>query len=449
MNLEKLMAKETLSLLESHAWKILKFVISRLSPEMAIERNITIEGNSLYIKNTSFNLKEFKNIYVVGFGKGSLSMAKKLETLLKDKITAGIVISPEVDPGLERIKSMKGGHPIPNKTSLIGATEIYELCKSATQQDFIIFLISGGGSALLSLPVDAITLEDKIEITNLLLKSGADINEINCVRKHISKVKGGQLCKIGYPAKMVSLIISDVVGDNLTSIASGPTVPDNSSFSDAINVLKKYALWSKAPDSVKEYLLKGQKTPKLETPKKGEIFFKNIINTIISNNLDALMLTKRKATELGYNSLILSDSIEGESFEVGKALSGIAISIACNNLPVKKPACLISGGETTVTVRGEGKGGPNQEFVVGTIESIANKNIVCVAIDTDGIDGPTDASGGIVNGCTAKRLKDLNLEISTFRSNNNCYYLLSKVQGLIKLGRTGTNVNDLRFFLVN
>jgi len=418
--------------------------IERVLPEKIMKRHVRLEGNKLIVRDSVYDLRNFKRIFVVGGGKASSTMASVLYEILGDRIWKGVVVDTTVRE-IPRIECVKGTHPIPGEGGMEGARKIIELLKEAEEDDLVICLISGGGSALLPLPAPPITLEEKKKVTDLLLRCGANINEINAVRKHISLIKGGQLARAAYPAAVISLIISDVIGDPLDVIASGPTAPDASTFEDAANVFKKYEIWDEVPPSVRERLEKGLRGEIPETPKEGDVVFERVQNVILSNNLEALIGAAEKAKELGMNVLILSSMIEGESREVGIAHAGILRELVKSDIPLKKPAVIISGGETTVTVRGKGKGGRATEFVLGALRKISDlENVAMLCMGTDGIDGPTDAAGAIADGKSLERAEKMGLNPEEYLKENNSYEFFGKLNDLIFTGPTGTNVSDIR-----
>lgn len=418
----------------------------------------------------------FKKLIVVGFGKAAFSMAKALEDDLGVLIDTGIVITKyghvieqqdsraaEHDEIMEtKFISLKNdrtirlplyytifeaGHPVPDENGLRGTDEIIKILKNVDKNTLVVCLISGGGSALLVAPYEGISLKDKQEITELLLKSGANINELNTVRKHISRVKGGRFAEIAYPAKIVSLIQSDVIGDRLDVIASGPTAPDNSTFHDAIEILKKYGLIDKAPKSVVEILYKGSKGLIPETPKETSMFFDNVENIIISSNRVAINAARQKAEELGLHAEIISSELTGEARDAGRWLANIARSKLTNNSNRLK--CLISGGETTVTVKGNGLGGRNMELALSfAIEIDGIYGIKLLSAGTDGTDGPTDAAGAIVDGETVRKAKAIGINPEEYLKNNDSYNFFKKIDEIFITGPTGVNVMDIQIIAI-
>ncbi|MEM3579601.1 MAG: glycerate kinase, partial [Candidatus Bathyarchaeia archaeon] len=330
-----------------------------------------------------------------------------------------------------------------------GTRRMLEIAENADEKDLIICLISGGGSSLMPMPRDGISLADKREITDALLKCGATINEINTVRKHISNFKGGWLAKKAYPATIINLILSDVVGDPLDFIASGPTVPDSTTFKDAINVLKKYNLWEKAPESIRRVLTDGEKGIIPETPKEGDEAFKKVFNIVIGNNRLASQKAKEYLASQGLNTLLLTTTLEGEARHVGTILSAIANEAAKYDNPIAKPAGIIAGGETTVKVIGKGIGGRNQEIALSAAKKLSGiEGAVIASLSTDGIDGPTDAAGAIVDGKTLTKAHEMGLNTEKFLAENDSYHFFAKLGDLIFTGPTGTNVNDISVIVV-
>lgn len=414
-------------------------------PEKAVKNHLRIMDNRLIINNHVFEINKFSSIYVVGAGKASGKMAKAIEELLLSQISDGIVIIPKgLKIETKKIKLIKGDHPIPSERNVKATMKIIELIEEAEKDSLIISLISGGGSALLTLPAENITVKEISEITQQLLKSGANIKEINTVRKHLSQVKGGQLARKAYPRQVISLIISDVVGDPIDMIASGPTAPDPTTFRDAYNILNKYNIWINTPLKIKKRIMEGVTGKVKETPKKDDAVFSRVLNVVIGGNLLALKAIKRKAEKLKLNAIILSSQIEGEARQVGKIFSSIIREIKISGNPVKPPATIIGGGETTVKVIGKGLGGRNQELALSAAISIKGlARTVIVAIGSDGIDGVTDAAGAIVDGETIIKAEELGLEAIKYLENNDSYTFFKKLGGsLIYTGVTGTNVND-------
>jgi hydroxypyruvate reductase len=391
------------------------------------------------------DLDRYERIFVVGAGKAGGTMARAVEQLLNSRISAGCVNVKDGDTARTRIiETRPCGHPVPDERGLNGARRIAEICTEAAENDLVICLLSGGASALMPWPAPPITLGEKQESTKLLLASGANIHEINAVRKHLSGIKGGQLARLAAPAHVLSLILSDVVGDDLDVIGSGPTAPDSSTFEDAFAVLEKYALRERVPARVRERLRNGAR----ETPKAADPLFGNVENIIVGSNQKSLESAARAAKDLGYRTLILSSTIEGETKDVARMHAAIARQIRTYEQPARPPVCVISGGETTVTMRNgsAGKGGRNQEFALAAALEVAGlEDILILSAGTDGTDGPTDAAGAVADGTTVARA---NSKASDALRDHDAYPLFDELGDLITTGSTGTNVMDLHLILV-
>jgi hydroxypyruvate reductase len=436
--------------LKEKGMQILWASLKASDPETAIINHLKVKDQKIRAGDYTYDIKDIERIYVVGFGKASSSMAKAVEKILGERIDKGMVITKEgYVEKLSRIDLVEAAHPIPDENGIQSTEKIINLLKDAGKRDLIICLISGGGSALLVAPTPGITLEEKKRLTDLLLRSGACIEEINAVRKHISRVKGGRLAQLTSPAKVVSLILSDVVGDRLDSIASGPTAPDTTTFSDCIDILKKYGLLEKVPQSIRKHLEENIDKKEMETPKPGEPLFQNVKNVIVGSNSLALKAADKKARELRFNTSILSDAIIGDTTEAAIEQSQLAKRVKEKGEPVSPPACIISGGETTVQVKGKGLGGRNQEFaLVSGMQIKGMDDVVILSVNTDGTDGPTDAAGAICDGKTVEKAKNLNLNPKKYLENNDSYHFFEKIGDLIKTGPTKTNVMDIHLILV-
>ena len=388
--------------------------------------------------------------FVVGMGKASVQMAKAAEDILGDRIEEGLVVTKYGHGGkLRRIKVLEAGHPVPDQAGTRAAEEILKVALRAGEEDILLCLISGGGSALTPLPPEGITLEEKRRTTELLLRCGARIEELNAVRKHLSRIKGGQLAEAANPARVVSLVLSDVVGDPLEVIASGPTVPDPTTFEDCILIARKYGIWEELPSSVRMRFEMGAKGILPETPKPGDPAFSSCKNTIVGNNRTALEAARREAEVRGYKALLLTSFLQGEAREVGRALASVVKEVRKSGEPVEPPACLLCGGETTVTVRGKGKGGRNQELALAMVGELAGlEGVLVLSAGTDGTDGPTDAAGAFVDGGTLKRARKLGLEPEDYLRENDSYNFFRALGDLFVTGPTGTNVMDLQIALI-
>lgn len=393
----------------------------------------------------------YQRLVVAGFGKAALPMALAAEEALEDSISAGLVIVPHHTRGTElpsRIRIATAGHPHPDQDGVSATKEIMALAGNADEKTLLLLLISGGGSALLTAPTDDISLEQKLVTSRLLMEAGADIGELNTVRKHLSKVKGGRLAALAHPSRLVTIAISDVPGDRPDLIASGPAYPDPTTFGDAVDIIERLGVAAKIPTPVRNRLLRGATGALAETPKPGDPLFSAVTTIIAANNRLAREAAAKAARQQGLRVHLLEDQVCGEAREAGKRLAEIALKQK-RNLARGERLCLISGGETTVKVVGRGKGGRNQELAVAFALAVAGEaGITLLSAGTDGIDGPTDAAGGIVDGTTAARAKAAGLDPIRHLEENDAYPLLQASAGLLKTGATGTNVMDLQIAIV-
>jgi glycerate 2-kinase len=435
------------------ALRILEVALKSADPRIAVRNHVNKIDGTLKVDNLTFDLEKFRKIYVVGGGKAGGAMGEAMEEILGNLITEGFINILQGTKSNFRTKKIvlnEALHPIPNDKGVDGARKIIQLVRKAEERDLVVSLISGGGSALLSLPAEPINLSEIQELTNDLLKCGATIHEINAVRKHLSDLKGGQLARAAYPATLISLILSDVVGDSLDTIASGPTASDQTTFLDAILVLKRYNLWKKpAFKGIRRHLEDGSKGNIAETPKPDtEIFYKTY-NIVIGNNRSVCLNACKEAEDIGFNTILLSSMIEGEARHVGSIYAGIMKEVYFFNNPISKPAVVIGGGETTVTVKGDGKGGRNQELVLSASLRIGNlKGVAILSVGTDGIDGPTDAAGAIADTQTTKLALEKGFNPNYFLTNNDSYGFFSQMGDLIRTGPTWTNLNDLTVIVI-
>jgi hydroxypyruvate reductase len=436
--------------LRKDALAIFRAGVKAVDPAAALKKHVQRHGHILTVGSRSYQLKDYDGIYVIGFGKASAAMAAPVEELLGTRLRSGII---NVKYGhavpLRRLLVNEAGHPVPDRAGLRGTRRIMELLGRTGENDLVIVLISGGGSALLPAPAPGLTLRDKQRTTRHLLESGAAIQEINAVRKHLSAVKGGRLSRLAYPSTVISLILSDVIDDSLESIASGPTAPDSTTFLDCLSILEKCGLNRKVPAAVLNHLKRGTQGQVEETPKPGDPIFTKTQNLIIGSNIQALLAAKGKADALRYNSLILSSFIEGETREIAALHAALAKEVLATGNPVRRPACLISGGETTVTICGRGLGGRNQEFALAAAIAIDGlENIVILSGGTDGTDGPTDAAGAIADGTTVSQARALGIDPERYLRENDSYHFFQQLGDLLMTGPTFTNVMDLRLVLV-
>jgi glycerate 2-kinase len=429
--------------------------VSAVDPLKGLERILRVDGAVLFVKKGEnsekpLDLDTFKKIFLIGSGKASASMAQAVERMLGSKIARG-VITTKYGHGLPlRVTEViESGHPLPDRNGLEGARKIRDLLRETGSEDLVIFVLSGGGSALLPLPVDGITLAEKQEATQLLLDCGAEIREINTVRKHISQIKGGWLARWAHPSTVIAFLLSDVVGDPLDVIGSGPTVPDPSTFEDTWEILRKYDLIRKIAPSIRHHLQSGREGKVEETPKPGDPAFEKVENILVGSNILALGAADQRARFLGFNTLILSSSVVGETREAAKFHTAIAKEIVTTSHPLHRPACILSGGETTVTLKGHGLGGRNQEFALAAaLEIDGLENVVILSGGTDGTDGPTDAAGAVADHTTVRRAMAMGMEPKNHLEENNAYPFFQNLGDLLMTGPTRTNVMDVRILLV-
>ncbi|MCS7135518.1 MAG: glycerate kinase [Nitrososphaerota archaeon] len=430
------------------ALDIIEYAIKAVDAYELVRKVVFVEGQTLSIDGLKYDLSSIRNIYVIGAGKGSVRIAEALEDILGDRISAGIIIEKRGHGRkLRTVKVLEGGHPIPDEAGLEAAKEVVEIAKRAQDGDLVFACITGGCSALMPLPADGISLDDKKRVTELLLKCGATIDEINAVRNHISAIKGGRLAMYAHPAEIVNLILIDEVA----GLPWGPTVPDPTTFSDSVRILKKYRLWDSVPDSVRRHLEMGLSNQRMETPKPEDFKRLKVHNVVLASIETACEAAKRRAEELGLNSVILSTMLEGESREAGIVLASIAKEVERKYRPIKPPCALIAGGETTVTIADRsGEGGPSQELALSfSLKIHRSKKITLVSVDTDGTDGPTDVAGGIVDGYTLDRAKEKGIDVYENLMGHASSYMLKELEDVIITGPTGTNVADLNVIVVD
>lgn len=422
------------------ALKIVEHVIARADPYEIVKESIKIKDGRIVVEGKSFEITG--DVYVVAIGKAACPMAKAIEDVLGDRIKEGVAVTKYgYSMSLSKIEIIEAGHPIPDENSVKGAEKAIKIAKKVGKDDILIVLVSGGGSALFVMPEDSISLEDKIKTNELLLKSGAKIHEINTVRKHISKVKGGKFVK-DVKGTVIALIISDVVGDNLEVIASGITVKDPTTFEDAHRILKIYSIWDKVPKSVRKHIELGMEGKREETLK---VDLSNVHNFLICGMGKVCEFAMDKASELGYPAYIVTSTLEGEAKHAGTVIASIVQEIWKKGRPFERPVVLVFGGETTVTITGNaGKGGPNQELALSSAKKIVKLRGCCIAsVDTDGTDGPTEVAGGIVDSYTAEVLESKGIDIDEYLSKHNAYEALKLARGLVITGATRTNVNSI------
>lgn len=422
--------------------------LQAVDPYEAVRRQVRIGRRHLTIGSQQYSLNQFKRIVVVGAGKASARMAQALEQQLGPRINTGLVVVKYGHGApTKAIRIIEAGHPIPDTAGLQGARLIMELVKTLTANDLLIVLLSGGASSLLPAPVPGIELQDKQQTTKLLLRSGATIQEINAVRKHLSRIKGGQLAA-ATPARVVSVILSDVIGNDLGTIGSGPTAPDPTTFRESWEIVERYGVSKTIPPSVRQRLKTGMQHRSPETPKPGAALFRRVDNILVGDNQAAVDAVAMAAQQEGFRTLILSTTLTGEARELAKTFGAMAREIAMHGRPVRRPCCIIAGGEPTVTIRGEGTGGRAQEFALAAASEIAGLHNMWIAgFATDGTDGPTSVAGAVVDGQTVARARRKGLDLPHALQNNDAYPFFKKLQGHIVTGPTGTNVNDLYLLL--
>jgi len=450
--LPKISAFEISESVQADINQILSVALDAVSPAECVARSIKLQGHSIWITNKQIPVSSISSIKVFALGKAAQRMAAGAFLALKgvDKDIQGLVICKHIDPSVElpnHFEIMEGGHPIPSQSSIIAGKKAAEFVSSAKSEDLILCLISGGGSALMTLPVETISLPEIQELTRFLLASGAEIQEINALRKHLDQVKGGGIARFAHATPLVSLILSDVIGNPLDVIASGPTVADQSSFLTCMEILEKYQLTDRVPASIRDHLQKGANGEISDTPFADDPLFDSVTNLIIGSNLNAARTAQDQATHLGWNSQIQTTYLKGEASQVGQVLANILQQVNATGEPLARPCCLIFGGETTVTLGEEhGMGGRNLELALGAVESLAEMpNVALVTLATDGEDGPTDAAGAIVTGNTLQNANNSGISVNELLASHNSYRYFEQAGGLIQIGSTGTNVNDLAF----
>ena len=431
------------------ALEIIEYALAKADPYRATKDLVSVQGNELIVDNLRFNLKKHNRIFLLGAGKATYPIAKALEELLGDRIADGVIVCKYGQQGkLSHARLHLASHPIPDESGLEASQKTLDLAKQTQPGDIVFGCVTGGSSALLPLPVQGVTLDDKKAVNQLLLTCGANIIEINAVRKHLSRIKGGRLAQAIHPETyLINLTVSDVIGDPLDYITD-PTVPDTSTFDDARSTLTKYDLWAKLPKSVSEFLKSAG--PDQETPKESDLAGHNRHDYILIKGDVACESAAQKAKDLGFNTMILSSMFEGESKELGRTFAAIAAEISLNNRPLTPPCVVIGGGETTVKIDGKaGEGGPNQEFAVSASLFMGNmRNMLIVGLDSDGTDGPTNFAGAIVDEGFVSRARQTGIDLFDSLKRHDVTPALRKLGDVIQTGATGTNVNDLKFVMI-
>lgn len=430
--------------------RILNAALSAVSPYDAVRTKLTLTNNLMMIDDVEVDLDSIARVFVVGAGKATFPMAHAVFDVLGDKIHQGLIIVKDdyFDAGvnLGSIEICEASHPLPDERGVKATRRMLTMLEDVEENDLVLFLISGGGSALLTDPVEGISLDEMREMTEVMLASGATINEVNTLRKRLDRVKGGGIAEAVNRGQLMTLILSDVVGDPLDAIASGPTVADSSSFEDVREILEKYELTPMLPDSVLDQFFKGLSGEVDDTPfADNKIFEKNSVH-LVGNLKIAASAAKEQAIKEGFNANIASTSYQGEARTAGERFVTVMREMSDRGIPLARPACLIFGGETTVTLRGNGKGGRNQEMALSAVKGLSGlKNCMLVTLATDGGDGPTDAAGAVVVPETLERGEALGMDVSEFLANNDAYHYFDALGDLLKPGPTQTNVNDLAF----
>jgi len=431
---------------------ILNASLAAVEPTRVIRDFLVRDGDRLQVDDKVYLLNKTNSIRVVGAGKASLAMLQALVEILGERIECGAVITKHSPNGVKKIGTveiLEGSHPVTSFKSQQATRRMLTYLDGLNTNDLVICLISGGGSALMTEPRSGVSLDDLRTLNRLLLACGADIEEFNTLRKHLDRVKGGGLRRLAAPARVISLIFSDVVGSPLEVIASAPTAPDPSTFADAWRVVEKYALVDELPASIYTTLRQGLAGKIEETLKPGDPIFKRTHNVVVGDNRQAALAGMAKARELGFNTLLLTTSLQGEARQAGRFLAMVLRQTRLTGEPLKAPACIVAGGETTVTIQGSGQGGRNQELALGAVNDLAGQRDVLLAtLATDGEDGPTDAAGAVVTGETLQRARLLGVKPEAYLENNDAYTFFDQINDLLRPGPTGTNVNDLAFGFV-
>lgn len=431
-------------------YSVLTAALSAVDPRLAVSRSLSLQGHELSVSGKIINLQEFHRIRLVGVGKASVAMTQGALDILGSQVTDGFLIVKHQPPeGYVlplQISVHQGGHPVPSQESITSTSALQAFLQDSSPTDLVLCLISGGGSALMTLLPENINLEDIQQLTRLLLACGADIGEINTLRKHLDRVKGGGLARMACPAKMVTLVLSDVIGSPLDVIASGPTVADSSTFSQAVQILRKYQIEESVPPAIISLLHRGQLGEVPETLKPGDPILINACVEVVGSNALAAVAGLNEAVKKGLNPLLLTTYLQGEASQSGVVLASLLKQVDATGDPIPRPACIAAGGETTVTLHGQGLGGRNQELALGSTFVLSGlENVALVTLGTDGEDGPTDAAGAVVTGDTIWRAKSQGLDPLAYLQNNDSYHFFRALGDLVTTGSTGTNVNDLVF----
>lgn len=438
------------ALRRAHARAIFDAGVAAADPGRCVHQALAISGAELRCGPLRFPLNTISSLRLVGAGKATPAMAAAAEAILGDRIDCGAINAPAGPArSLARVETFAAGHPVPDEAGVAGARRQLALLAGLPPDSLVLGLFSGGGSALLPAPAAGLTLAEKQETTRLLLACGAPIDEINALRKHLSAIKGGLLARAAAPARVIALFLSDVIGDPLDTIASGPTHPDATTFGDCLAIVDRYDLRHQLPAPVRQHLEAGARGERPETPKLGDPCFARAESLVIGNNRLALDAAAHRARALGYEVLVLTSRLQGEARQAAATLVAIAQETAATNRPIARPACLIAGGETTVTLRGNGKGGRNQELALAAALQLNGWSaITLLSGGTDGTDGPTDAAGALADGQTLSRAQAQGLDARAFLDRHDSYSFFAALDDLVITGPTGTNVMDLQIILI-
>jgi hydroxypyruvate reductase len=435
--------------LRAAAQAILRKALLAADPHRLVRRQLTLSAGVLESAGVRHRLGRGR-VVLVAVGKAAVPMARAAEEVLGERLGEGVAVSTASDLGLARVRLLTAGHPVPDARGLAAAAEVESLARGLGREDLLLVLLSGGASALLPSPAEGITLADKARTTTLLLRAGATIHETNAVRKHLSRLKGGGLARAAAPARVVTLVLSDVVGDDLSTIASGPTVPDPTTFADALFVLRRREILDDVPTAVREHLEDGARGERPETPKPGDLAFRRAATRVVGSNRLSVEAAAREARRQGLRPLVLTTRLEGEAREAARVLVAVLRECVESSRPAAPPVCLLAGGETTVTVRGHGQGGRNQELAVAAAQCLAGFPVpaVVASLATDGVDGASDAAGGIADDTSVTRAVSLGLApAAAFLAASDTRNYLGPLGDLVVTGATGTNVVDVVILL--
>lgn len=431
--------------LRAAAQPILRAALAAAEPRRLVRRQIVARAGNFEIGGVRVGPRRGR-VALVAAGKAALAMAQAAEEALGERLAEGLAVSTMATGPLERVRVLSASHPVPDARGIAAARAVEALARSLSKDDLLVVLLSGGASALLPAPAEGLTLEDKARTTSLLLRAGATIHELNAVRKHLSWLKGGGLARAAAPARVVTLVLSDVVGDDLSTIASGPTVPDATTFGDALAVLERHGLRGEVPAAVRVHLERGARGDLPETPKPGDALFRRVSTRVVGSNRLSVDAAAREARRQGLRPLVLTTRLEGEAREAARVLVAILRECVASGRPASPPVCLLAGGETTVTVRGPGQGGRNQELAVAAAGALAGFPLpaVVATLATDGVDGASDAAGGVVDDATLARASAIGLAPpAAFLAASDTRNFLGPLGDLVVTGPTGTNVVDV------